>query len=58
MRVPQSTRSRVITVVGGLMVIAAVAKASVIGYYNSDLSWLIPLIAVGGVLVFLGQKLD
>ena len=55
---PQSTRSRVFTVVGGLMVIAAIAKASVIGYYDSDLPWLILLIAVGAVLVFLGQKLD
>lgn len=40
------------------MVFVAIAKASVVGYYNSDLPWLIPLIAVGGVLVFLGQKLD
>ena len=42
---------------GILLVLAAIVKASVIGYYDSDLPWLAALFIGGGLSVFIAKRL-
>ncbi|GAB3664422.1 hypothetical protein GCM10027596_28770 [Nocardioides korecus] len=54
---PQSTASKVLTVVGLVLVIGVGLKA-VTGFYRQDALWMLPLLAVGGVCLWLGRRSD
>lgn len=47
----------VVTLIGVVIVVIAAFKTSVIGYYPSEMVWIIPLYVIGAVVVIVGRKM-
>ncbi|WP_171983574.1 hypothetical protein [Arthrobacter sp. SRS-W-1-2016] len=47
----------IITALGVILFLIAGFKMSVLGYYPSDLAWIIPLYVVGLVGILVGRKM-
>jgi len=47
----------ILLVVGSILVLIGIIKASIIGYYVSDLGWLIPLLIVGAICLYISTKI-
>ena len=53
----KKTKKMAFLVIGGVLVVIAIIKFSIIGYYQSDLPLFGSILVVGGILAFIGTKI-
>ena len=53
----RKTAGWILVVIGGLLVVGGIVKASIIGFYDSELPVLLGVLGAGMALVWVGGKL-
>ena len=53
----RETAGLIVGIPGVIAIFVIIIKMSIIGFYDSDWSWMLPVFIVGFILLFIGYKL-